>query len=49
MCISGTGASSSGLDAQFQLLEVQDVPEPATFGLVGGMLIAAAFARRYRR
>jgi hypothetical protein len=45
----GTAGAAAGLDAQLDLLELTDVPEPASFGLVGGVLIAAAFARRFRR
>ncbi len=43
------GTAIAGLDAQFQLVEVADnVPEPATFGLVGGMLFALALLHRRR-
>jgi hypothetical protein len=42
------GTSLAGLDAQFQLLEVADVPEPATFALVGCMLAGLSVLRRQR-
>lgn len=46
---NGTAPQSAGLDAQFEFLEITDVPEPATFGLVGSVLLAAGLLRRVRR
>jgi hypothetical protein len=49
MFIDGTLPNPAGLDAQFTLLEVNsNVPEPATFGLVGAALAAASLLRRKR-
>jgi len=41
------GTAIAGLDAQFQIVEVASgVPEPATLGLVGGVLLGVSLLRR---